>query len=167
MVNKLNRYFSYVILNTVAGSFLCPMRLRRLIYKLFGHNVCMVYSGCFIGVGNGKLRVGQNSYCNYRCFFDLGNDITIGDNCSIAYNVTFVNSTHIIGNSEHRAEGVVNYPIVIEDGVWIGANATIMPGVTIAKGCVIAAGALVTKTTEPNGLYAGVPSKRIKNLQII
>ena len=57
-------------------------------------------------------------------------------------------------------------PIKIVDDCWIGANTTIMPGVTIAKGCIIAANSLVTKYTEPNGLYVGKPAKRIKELSL-
>ncbi|MBR1536811.1 MAG: hypothetical protein IJ630_07725 [Treponema sp.] len=46
--------------------------------------------------------------------------------------------------------------------MWIGANVTILDGVTVASGCVLAAGSVVTKSTEPNGVYAGVPARRIK-----
>lgn len=58
-----------------------------------------------MGWGKGKLTMGKNSYCNYRCFFDLGDDIIIGDNCSIAFNVTFINSSHEIGPHFKRAGG--------------------------------------------------------------
>lgn len=51
--------------------------------------------------------------------------------------------------------------VIIKRDVWIGANATILKGVTIEEGCVIAAGAVVTRSTEPFGIYAGVPASRI------
>lgn len=54
--------------------------------------------------------------------------------------------------------------ITVGDGCWIGTNVTILPGVNIRNGCVIGAGSLVTKDCEPNGLYVGVPAKRIKEL---
>jgi maltose O-acetyltransferase len=57
-------------------------------------------------------------------------------------------------------------PVIIERGCWIGMGATILPGITIAEGCVIAADCTVTKSTAPNGLYAGTPARRIKNLSI-
>lgn len=79
--------------------------------------------------------------------------------------VSFVNSTHDIGDSEMRGGRVKSQPIVVEDGCWICSRVTILPGVTIGKGCVIAAGAVVTKDCLPNGLYAGVPAKRIKDLK--
>ena len=62
-------------------------------------------------------------------------------------------------------EGGAGYtlPVKIGDGVWIGANATILPGVIVGDGCFIAAGALVTEDCEPDGFYAGVPARRIRN----
>ncbi|MGP6193725.1 DapH/DapD/GlmU-related protein [Priestia megaterium] len=58
---------------------------------------------------------------------------------------------------EHDAD------VVIKDGVWIGANVTILKGVTVGEGCVIAAGSVVTKNTSPYGIYAGAPAKKIKD----
>lgn len=164
IVNITKTWLDYIVLNTIAGSYICPRFLRKRLYALYGHYVSRVYPDCFIGVGPGHLRVGKGSFCNYRCFFDLGADITIGANCAIGFGVTFVNSYHLIGPSNHRAGTGKSLPITIEDGCWIGANSTIMPGVIIAKGCVIGAGALVNKSTLPNGLYLGVPAKRIKDI---
>ena len=59
-----------------------------------------------------------------------------------------------------------NFPCKIGRGAWLGLGSVILPKVNIAEGCVIAAGAVVTKSTEPNGLYAGVPAKRIKDLPV-
>lgn len=150
------------LLNTIAGSPLCSFYVRRKIYALYGHKVDIVYSNCTLGEGPGHLVVGKGSYCNHRCFFDLGNDITIGSNCGIAMNVCFINGTHEFGS--HSARGGKGYtlPVKIGDGVWIGANAIILPGITVGDGCFIAAGALVTKDCEPDGYYAGIPAKRIR-----
>lgn len=54
--------------------------------------------------------------------------------------------------------------IIVESGCWIGANVTILPGVTIGHGCIVGAGSLVTKDCMPNGLYVGSPAKRIRDL---
>ncbi len=69
-----------------------------------------------------------------------------------------------MGGHKLRAGKSVFNPITIGGGVWIGADVTILPGVKIADGCVIGAGAVVTKSTQPDGLYVGNPSKRIKDL---
>ena len=60
-------------------------------------------------------------------------------------------------------QGVSNIGIQVKDNVWIGANVTILDGVVIETGCILAAGAVVTKSTEPNGIYAGIPAKKIKD----
>lgn len=78
--------------------------------------------------------------------------------------VLFCVSSHEIGASTGRAGKDVKKGIKIGNGCWIGARVTILPGVEIKEGCVIASGAVVTSVCEPNGLYGGVPARRIKNL---
>ena len=68
------------------------------------------------------------------------------------------------GSHEKRAGNSVFKPITVGSGCWIGADVTLLPGIRIADGCVIGAGAVVTKNTEPDGLYAGNPAHRIKDL---
>lgn len=174
IMNKLKgiqRKFAYntknILLNGIASSVFTPPILQRWIYNSIGyaiHKTSRIYPQCFCGAGNGKLKVGANSYINYRCFLDLGNDIIIGDNVSIAFNCTFINSSHEIGDKKQRAGAGLAKKIIIEDGCWIGANTTILPGVRIAKGCIIGANSLITKDTEKNGLYVGAPAIRIKTL---
>lgn len=164
-IQKTKQYFTYILTNSIAGSYFCPIQIRRIIYNFFGHKVKgTIYPEAFIGFGPEKLTIEKNSYCNYRCFFDLGADIIIGNNCSIAYGVTFVNSSHHIGNADKRGGEIVQKQIIIKDGCWIGANATIMPGVTIEEGCIIGTGSLVNTNCKRNGIYVGVPAKRIRDL---
>ena len=133
------------------------------------------------------LHKGKNVDIRHRVFFDYPESVYIGDGCCINYgsnfhigagdakiilgnnvfiamNCTFTTITHVISDETKRAGKNVYKSIVVKDGCWIGAASTILPGVTIAEGCVIAAGSVVTKSTEPNGVYAGVPAKRIKDL---
>lgn len=161
-MNKLKDF----LLNSIASSYIIPPPIRAKIYSLFGHKIKgVMMAGSFLGYGKGVLKVGKGSSCNYKCFFDLGSDITIGENCNISYQVTFVNSSHEVGSSEKRAKGGFAKSITVGNGCWIGANATIMPSVTIGDGCIIGTGAIVTKNCEPNGLYVGIPAKRIKELE--
>ena len=157
-------YVKDIILNGIAASSFCPMCCRKLLYACYGHKNDLVYSHCTLGVGGGKLNMMKGSYINSCCFLDLGADIIIGHGVSIAMGCSFINSTHKIGSTNRRAVGSIKKSIIIGDGVWIGCNVTILPGVKIGNGVVVAAGAVVIDDCDANYLYAGVPAKRIKEL---
>ena len=114
------------------------------------------------------VSIGDNSLINYGCSFHIGwsedASIIIGRNVQIGMNCVFTCVSHEIGGGEKRAGNHYYKSIVIKDGTWIGASCTILPDVTIEKGCVIAAGSGVRQSTQANGLYAGVPAKRIKDM---
>jgi acetyltransferase-like isoleucine patch superfamily enzyme len=122
-------------------------------------NTFFFHSGCDIMVfKNAKLNLGSgyiNRYAKIRCY----SAITIGHGVAISENVTIWDSdTHtIIGKEDH-----ITQPIIIGNQVWIGANATILKGVTIGDGVVIAAGSVVTKSIPDHCLAAGIPAKVIK-----
>lgn len=172
---RLYRYVSFIvgriiwdfIVNIVASSKLVPNILRFVMYKLVGISTSSrnINPDCFFTYFRGrKVKIGKDSFINYRCFFDSTSTINIGDNCFVGFDVMFCTSSHELGGTKRRAGNGTGVPIRIEDGCWIGARATILSGVTIGKGCIIAAGSIVNKDCEPNGLYAGVPAKRVKDL---
>jgi acetyltransferase-like isoleucine patch superfamily enzyme len=114
--------------------------------------------GVKLSVGNAaKLAIGRNSYINDGSSIFAQNSITIGQNCAISFGVTII-------DDDYHGFGLPPYsaPIVIEDDVWIGCNVTILKGVTIGRGSVVAAGAVVTKSCPPHSLLAGVPARIIK-----
>ena len=116
-----------------------------------------------------NVHIGESSFINKNLTIYTGNGtinptVFIGNNCDLGPNVTLICLTHRIGNMQKLCGEKISGDIIIEDGSWLGANVMVLPGVTIAKGCVIGAGAVVTKNTEKNGLYVGVPAKRKKNL---
>ncbi|WP_449598729.1 acyltransferase [Niallia sp. Marseille-Q9988] len=156
--------FRDLFINTIASSVLVPRTIRSQIYRIYGVEINTKYiqAKCFLGGNN--IKIGRGTTVNYQCFFDNNGLIEIGENCDIAMQVSMITSTHEIGNSVRRAGQTYGKDIRIEDGCWIGARVIIQPGVTIGKGCVIAAGSVVTKNCSPNGLYAGVPAKRIREL---
>ena len=104
------------------------------------------------------------TFINYNCWFDLGDDIEIGENCNIAMNVHFINGTHEIGNENRRAAQGITKCIVVGAGSWIGTDTIIMLGVTIGKGAVIGTGSLVTTHFEDNAIYFGRPARLYKKL---
>lgn len=165
-IRKLGGYLSVFFQTSIAGSCLCPRWLRFIIYRLFGNHIHTTHINARCFIGGSKLSVGKKTFISFDNFFDLTDSITIGDNVHIAMKSVFITSTHKIETEFRRAGQGISSPIVIEDGCWIGGNVTILPGVTIGKGTIIAAGAVVTKSCEPNSLYAGVPAKKIKDLSI-
>lgn len=92
--------------------------------------------------------------------------VEIGSHVNLAQGITVTALNHNFDDTEKRIDeqGVSTIPVTIEDDVWIGANAVILPGVTIGNHCVVAAGAVVTKDVPPHSLVAGVPAKVIKNI---
>lgn len=116
-------------------------------------------TGAFISISNNaKLEIGSG-YSNYNLDITCFKSIYIGNNVAISKNVIIRDSdSHIInGNTKN-----VTKPIIIEDNVWIGMNAIILKGVNLGKGCIVAAGAIVTKNVPPHTLVGGVPAKVIK-----
>ena len=92
--------------------------------------------------------------------------VTIGNHVNLAQGITVTALNHNFSDARKRIDqqGVSTAAVVISDDVWIGANAVILPGVTIGRHSVIAAGAVVTKDVPPYSVAAGVPARIIKHL---
>ena len=92
--------------------------------------------------------------------------VTIGHHVNLAQGITVTALNHVFSDTGKRIDeqGITTAPVVIEDDIWIGANAVILPGVKIGNHSVVAAGAVVTKDVPPHTLVAGVPAKVIKQL---
>lgn len=167
MIRYFKRIFWDIMINSIGKSRIFPARIRYFIYKMVGlkSKSCAIESGCTF---NGRrIEIEEGTFINHNVFFDCtSGDIRIGKNVSIAFQASIYTATHDMGPSEKRAGTVKYLSVEIGDGCWIGAKATILPGVKIGNGCMIATGSLVNKDCEPNGLYAGVPAKRIKDLPV-
>ena len=106
----------------------------------------------------GTFHIGNNSVINQKCRLDNRSGIWIGDNVSISAETCILTADHDIQTSDFAGR---SRPVIIEDYVFIGTRAIILPGVTLGKGAVIAAGAIVTKSVEPFTIMAGVPARPI------
>lgn len=119
--------------------------------------------------GNGKLIVKSNTWLGHETFLALSDAsiIEIEENVDIAPRVYIGTGTHEINKGENidRAAGKGIYKNVkIKKGTWVGANSTILPGVTIGEYCVIAAGSVVASDVPDRTIYGGVPAKFLKNI---
>lgn len=142
-LNKVREYLSEIIGNKIDE--------RTAIFPPFYTNF-----GKFINLG-------KNVIINHACsFLDLGG-ITIEDDVMIGPRVNITSESHPVEIAERKT--LVPSKVVIKRNAWIGAAATIMPGVTIGENSVVAAGAVVTKDVPAKTVVAGVPAKEIKELQ--
>lgn len=111
-----------------------------------------------------NTRIGERVFINSGCRFQDQGGITIGDDALIGHNVVLATLNHGLNPDPAERSGTYPQPIVLEHSVWIGANATILPGVTIGHGSVVAAGAVVTQNVAPNTVVGGVPAKKLHEL---
>lgn len=109
-----------------------------------------------------NLRFGSRVFVNSGCKFQDQGGITIGDDTLIGHNVVIATLNHA-SDPDRRAD-MVPAPVKIGSKVWVGSNATILPGVTVGDGAIIAAGAVVNRDVAPRTVVGGVPAKFIKNI---
>lgn len=108
------------------------------------------------------ITIGKNVFINHACsFLDLGG-ISIGDNVLIGSKVNLISENHPIDPTQRKS--LIGKPIVVKNNAWIGAAATILPGITIGENSIVAAGSIVTKDVPDNTIVAGNPAKQIKTL---
>lgn len=117
------------------------------------------YSGTRVTVNEGASLELGTGYMNYEGVIECFDKIVLGDGVVVSENVTFRDSDNHIINQEN---GVQSAPIIVKNHVWIGLRATILKGVTIGEGAIVAANSVVTKDVPPHSLVAGIPAKVIK-----
>jgi maltose O-acetyltransferase len=145
-------------------------RVRAMILRLIGFQIGRgtIMAGMpTITLDGGtykKLVIGECCWINIGCLFDLGAEIRIGNKVAIGHGVLVLTRSHEIGTSRQRAFTLITKPVNIGSGVWLGARSTILPGVTIGAGSIVAAGSVVHHDVAPNTLVAGVPARAIKQL---
>lgn len=119
-------------------------------FELYYDSDIVVFPGAELSLGSG--------YINAGCKIRSAQSISIGENVAIGTDVTILDSDH------HSICGkpIATAPVVIEDHVWIGTRVTILKGVTVGKGSIIAAGSVVTKSVPANSIVAGAPARVVK-----
>lgn len=130
------------------------------IFKNVGHNI-NVRQNIRFDLG-WNISIGNNSGIGERCYLQDIEEISIGDNVLMAPEVLIYTANH-----KHRRDeliikqGIYTDKVIIEDDVWIGTRAIILPGVTVGKGAVVAANAVITRNVQPYTIVGGVPAKKI------
>lgn len=109
-----------------------------------------------------NLHFGENVFVNAGCCFQDQGGIWIGDRCLIGHQVVFATLNH--GETPEDRGQLIAKPIVLESDVWVGSHATIMSGVHIGKGAIVAAGAVVTKDVPAYHIVAGVPARVLRKI---
>ena len=182
---KWKKFIDWVIMNQVETRPRWFVRLLAPIYQHRGKHSVIHHSARMDTPPYRKFSLGDYSVIeSFACINNAVGDVMIGDHTRIglhntiigpvkigshvnlAQGITVTALNHNFDNTEKRIDeqGVSTNPVTIEDDVWIGANAVILPGVTIGNHCVVAAGAVVTKDVPPHSLVAGVPAKVIKQI---
>ena len=139
--------------------------IREIFSELIGEKVddeFRLFPPFFTDFGK-NIHLGKNVFINAGCKFQDQGGITIGDNVLIGHNVVMATLNH---NEDVKKRGnLIPAPINIGNDVWIGSNATILSGVSVGDGAIIAAGAVVTKDVKAKTIVGGVPAKYIREIR--
>lgn len=182
---KFKKFIDWVIMNQVETRPRWFMRLLAPLYQHRGKHSVIHRSARMDTPPYRLFSLGDYSVIeSFACINNAVGDVVIGDHTRIGLHNTIIGPVEI-GNNVNLAQGITvtalnhNFSdtnkrideqgvstnsVTIEDDVWVGANAVILPGVTIGEHCVVAAGAIVTKDVPPHSLVAGVPAKVIKKI---
>lgn len=136
---------------------------NALVDELFCGNIgagSRVMPGINVVRGN-SVRIGKNVVVMYNCLMMAAGGITIEDDVRVAANVQLISNNHDI----HDRDILVCKPVLLKRNCWIGAGASILPGVTVGENAIVGAGSVVTKDVEPDTIVAGNPARVIRRIE--
>lgn len=146
------------------GSYHEPAQVRALLGRLIGAPVAesvTVFPPLTSDFGK-NITLGERIFINSGCRFQDQGGVTIGDDCLIGHNTVFATLNHDLDPS--RRADLLPAPIVLGRNVWIGANVTILPGVTIGDNAAVAAASVVTKDVPTGAVVMGAPARVVRSL---
>lgn len=153
--------------NRFAASAVWPVAVRARIYHRLGLRTAdLILHGCSFSGPN--VHFEPEAAVGAHCVFDEEfAPIWMGEHAALSPRVSLITTTHQISVAGARNSGrAYGREIRIERNAWVCYGATVMPGVTVGEGCIVGVGAVVTKDCEPNGLYAGNPAVRVRDLPV-
>ena len=141
-----------------------PEEITELLSRILDKELqdVAVFTPLYINCGK-HITIGKNVFINFDCIFLALGGIAIEDDVLIGPKVSLITESHPLNPEERK--GLAAKPIRIKKKAWIGANAVILPGVTIGENAVVAAGAVVSKDVPDNTVVGGIPARFIKNVQ--
>lgn len=148
----------------INGAYHTDEELRALMSRLVGYRVddgFRLFPPVYTDFGK-NIKIGKDVFVNSGCCFQDQGGVTLGDGCLVGHNVVFATLDH--DKCPSKRGDMTAAPIVVGKDVWIGAHATILKGVTIGDGAIVAAGAVVTRDVPPNTIAAGVPARVVKTI---
>ena len=148
----------------INGSYHEPAQLRALFSELTGRPVDEsfgLFPPFYTDCGK-NIHIGKDVFINMGCKFQDQGGIFIGDGALIGHNVVLATLNHAASPKDRGS--MIPAPIRIGKNVWVGANAVILPGVTIGDGAIVAAGAVVNRDVPENTVVGGVPAKVIRTI---
>ena len=154
------------ITSKLNNSYHTPEEIRNLMEELTGRPVDPsfgLFPPFYTDCGK-NIKIGKNVFINSGCRFQDQGGITIDDGALIGHNAVLATLNH--NPDPEKRNNLLPAPIHIGKKVWLGANVTVLPGVTIGDNAIVAAGAVVTRDVEPNTVVGGVPAKFIKQVLI-
>lgn len=182
---RLKKLVDWLMMNQVQTRprwyvrMLAPLYQHRGKHSVIHHSVRMdtppyrkfhlgdysvIESFCCINNAVGDVIIGDHTRVGLHN--TIIGPVRIGNHVNLAQGITVTALNHNFQDSGRKIDeqGITTVPVRIEDDIWIGANAVILPGVTIGQHSVVAAGAVVTKNVPPHSLVAGVPAKIIRQI---
>ncbi|MDB5138666.1 MAG: galactoside O-acetyltransferase [Mucilaginibacter sp.] len=150
--------------NTILGKIQCswPNKVSLGCNSFIEDNVVFKITRPFSE--DNSLKIGENVFIGQGCEFNITLRMSIGNDCLIASNTTFVDAgRELNSNFNINKQPVIIKEITIEENVWIGTHCVILQGVTIGRGSVIGAGSVVNKPIPEYQIWAGCPARFIKN----
>jgi maltose O-acetyltransferase len=162
------QYLSHLVFGFLSTP-LIPIQLRPFLLRCVGIKIGIkAHVGPGMTVNRRNIDIGDFFVAGYGVYLDGGGELRIGNRVHIGPHSKILTVTHSIMPNVYRRDRdeVILCTTRIGDGVWLGVGTTILPGVEIGEGCVVGAGSLVARSCAPNGLYVGVPARRIKELPL-
>lgn len=160
---KLRGKASNIVLGdnvTILGDI--DLRNRENGRIIFRDQVTIEHGCRFVSAREGTIEIGEGSIITTGAIINGGADVRVGRQCVIGPRASINANEHVfVRDIPIREAGFVHKDVIIGDDCWLSANVVIMKGVHLADGTVVGAGAVVTKSTEPYGIYAGLPARKI------